>query len=113
MENPFDILEKRLINIERMISELQRPEKVSEPEPQDRIGLNEALKVTGLSKSSIYKLTHERKIPFEKYGIKLVFSRRQLAEWVEENTISPDAEVSGMMDRLARSARRQLNRKPK
>jgi excisionase family DNA binding protein len=52
----------------------------------DRCHLEEAVEITGLSKSKIYKLTAFGEIPHKHFGGKLVFSRKDLDRWVEENT---------------------------
>ena len=67
----------------------------SEPLP-DRISLHDAEKVTGLSKSLLYKLTMDRAIPFEKFGKKLVFSRNELETWMSERTVRklPTAQIA-------------------
>lgn len=53
----------------------------------DRIDLSEACNLTGLRKSSIYRLSMDNKIPFQKYGKRLVFSRKNLLEWIDSRTI--------------------------
>jgi excisionase family DNA binding protein len=75
--------------------------------PQDRIGLNEAMELTGLKESAIYKRTMTGEIPFQKFGKRLVFSRKDLNEWIEARTISrlPASEV--MSNRLAESVRKR------
>ena len=39
------------------------------------------------SKAKIYKLTAANKIPYGKYGSKLIFSRKSLIEWTKRNTV--------------------------
>jgi excisionase family DNA binding protein len=52
----------------------------------DRCYMEEACKITGFSESKIYKETMKRTIPFEKYGKRLVFSRKKLFDWMESRT---------------------------
>jgi excisionase family DNA binding protein len=47
------------------------------------LSLEEASEFTGLSKSTLYRLTSERKIPHIKRG-KLLFDRQKLTGWLEE-----------------------------
>jgi excisionase family DNA binding protein len=85
-------------------------DKLSPPQPEssDRCGIDEACKITGLSSASIYKMTHLKKIPFMKFGRALVFSKRQLAQWLEENTISP-ADLGKELDKsLIAAAQKHL-----
>jgi predicted DNA-binding transcriptional regulator AlpA len=58
------------------------------PELPDRCTFKEALAITGLSKSALYKKTMDKAIPFKTFGNRLIFSRRELIEWVENNTLS-------------------------
>lgn len=41
-----------------------------------------------ISKSKLYKLSSERKIPCKKFGNKLIFSRKELLDWMQSNTRS-------------------------
>jgi predicted DNA-binding transcriptional regulator AlpA len=87
---------------------INRPEHV---EPlQDRISLHEACLLTGSSKSQIYKLTMLSQIPHQKYGKRLVFSRKELSDWIEERTISAPSAGDVMTDRLAKSAKKHLKK---
>ncbi len=54
----------------------------------DRCTFKEALKITGLSKSALYKRTMNETIPFKTFGNRLIFSRRELQSWLEVNTLS-------------------------
>lgn len=76
----------------------------------DRISINEACIHTGSSKSQIYKLTMLDEIPHQKFGKRLVFSRKALTEWMEEKTVSPSTPSDVMNDRLAESAKKQLKK---
>lgn len=80
------------------------------PQPQqqlpDRCTFDEALEITGLSKSKLYKLTSSNQIPFRKFNKKLIFSRKELQAWVESQTIDKH-DTSEIELTLARSARRK------
>lgn len=50
------------------------------------ISLNEASELTGLSKSTLYKLTSQRKVSFFKpFGKKIFFTKDQLEEMMKQN----------------------------
>lgn len=49
MENPFELIDKKLSNIERLLQELKSPAPA--PEPPDRCGLSEAIEIIGSLKS--------------------------------------------------------------
>lgn len=67
----------------------------------DTLSLSGALKVLDeygfpTSKAKLYKMTSQGQIPFMKYGNKLVFSRKSLVEWTQEQLVSgkTDRELS-------------------
>ncbi len=66
MENPFELIIQRLDRIESLISNLNAStEQTSKATLLNVSQLNEFL---GLSRSTIYKLTMERRIPYFKRG---------------------------------------------
>ena len=59
-----------------------------------------------LSKAKLYKLTASGNIPCRKFGQKLVFSRKEILSWAENQT-KPKGNQSELLLTLARSARRK------
>ena len=59
-----------------------------------------------LSKAKLYKLTASGNIPCRKFGQKLVFSRKELLAWAENQT-KPKNHRSEVMLTLARNAKRK------
>ena len=88
------------------------PDK-NEPATQiDSITLNDALKALcqfgfPTSKAKMYKLTSTGKVPCRTYGNKLVFSRKELLQWAENQT-KPKHNRTAATLTLARSARRKM-----
>ena len=81
----------------------------------DRIGLNEACIVLGskekpASKAQIYKLTMLNEIPFQKFGKRLVFSRKALQEWMESRTISTSKDSELITGRVSEAAKKHLKK---
>ena len=66
--------------------------------------VDEVLVLTGLSKSSVYKLTSSRKIPHYKKGKRLIFDRREILEWLKSNKVST-------IDEIKRKASSHISRK--
>lgn len=82
-----------------------------EEPPADRIGLKEAIELIGLKHSAIYKMTMKGEIPHEKFGKRLVFSRKELLTWIESHTIrKPNAEEV-ISKRLQREAVKRQRRR--
>ncbi len=87
------------------------PKQASNQSQIDTITLNDALcllKEHGYptSKAKIYKLTSTGKIPCKTYGNKLVFSRKEVLHWAENQTKAKH-ESSKVSLTLAKSARRK------
>lgn len=62
-----------------------------ESPPPEIMDIGDVVKLTGYSKATIYKFTHQRLIPFHKPahgGRRLVFIRQEIEEWMKENSIS-------------------------
>ena len=72
----------------------------------DRCDLSDAKKITGLSESKLYKLTATNEIPVKRYGKKLIFSRKELIQWVESKTISDTMQSNAVLE-LAKSANKK------
>lgn len=85
-------------------------EKLSPPQPEssDRCNLETAVVLTGLSKASIYKMVYEKRLPYMKFGSRLVFSKKQLTAWVEEHTLPPSNASDELNANLVRSAEKHL-----
>lgn len=84
---------------------------IPSPEPlQDRITLLEACEITNQSKSQVYKLTMLNEIPFQKYGKKLVFSRKKLFEWMDSRTLTPVKYNEVITGRVSEAAKKHLKR---
>jgi hypothetical protein len=87
----------------------------NEPSPQaDTITKNDArvmLSQYGFptSKAKMYKLTSAGEVPCRTYGNKLVFSRKELLQWAENQT-KPKHDRAAATLTLARSARRKMRR---
>lgn len=87
------------------------PKPLSNPSQIDTITLTDALELLKehgypTSKAKIYKLTSSGDIPFKTYGNKLVFSRKELLLWAENQT-KPKHDLGKVSLTLARSARRK------
>lgn len=95
--------------IDRIASEIEeRMHRDTPPAPlPDRLTLEEAMTLTGLTRSSLYKLTMLNGIPFSKYGKRLIFSRRDLNEWIQNRTVPAMSAESEMAARMTLSTARK------
>ena len=53
------------------------------------LNVDEAAKFLRISKSTLYKYTHLRKIHFRKHGNKLIFEKQELIKWSLGNRVAP------------------------
>jgi excisionase family DNA binding protein len=88
MQNPFEIINARLNNLEALTLEaLQHLRSTSQPTPEVG-GIELAQEVTRLSKARVYALVSARAIPHAKRGNKLYFNRAELTAWVAQGARS-------------------------
>jgi excisionase family DNA binding protein len=85
--NPFEILEERLIRIERMLEAMTKIPSNPVPVLRDECGIDEAAEVTGLRRSTIYRLSSKGEVPCKRRGRMLLFSRKELIAWNNDRTI--------------------------
>ena len=89
-----------LIKETRELRDLIQSKRSPEVVECERLNIDEAHKLTGYSKSSIYKGL----LPYKKMGKKLVFSRKELVAWMENQTINPTSNNSSVLSDIAKSA---------
>lgn len=82
------------------------PEK-NEPQKDDRTGIDEISEMTGLSKSAIYKLTSKNAIPHRSFGKRLVFSRNEIKDWMNEQTREKQTSQKKAAKHLAKLAKKR------
>ncbi|UHG92534.1 helix-turn-helix domain-containing protein [Spirosoma oryzicola] len=112
MENPFELIFHRLGVIEEMLLTItSRPadSATTEPTADQLLTVTQAATLLDLTKSTVYGLVWERKIPHSKQGKRLYFSRNELLSWISEGK----QKTAGELDETARKlvANRQTRRK--
>ncbi|NEM98206.1 helix-turn-helix domain-containing protein [Pontibacter burrus] len=93
--------------IQSAVNKALAPQTTPTPKP-DRCTFDEALEITGLSKSKLYKLSASNLVPCKRYNSRLTFSRKELLNWVEEQTVEKSSDNATAL--LAASARRKQKR---
>lgn len=76
-----DIIE----NTVRRVISATSPKPVAKPQ-SDTLSIDDLVDLTGYKKNTIYRLVHERKIPYRKPmhgGRKLVFLRPEIEDWIK------------------------------
>lgn len=67
---------------------LQKSSLYLKGEQSEILTIEEVSELTGYKKATLYKLTHERKIPFHKPahgGRRIFFKRAEINQWLESN----------------------------
>lgn len=65
-------------------------------EQTELLTIEEVSKLTGYKKATIYKLTHERKIPFHKPahgGRRIFFKKEEINQWLQSNHVETYEEL--------------------
>lgn len=82
-DEKVELLQKRVTDLENVLNVAK-----------DVMNLEEAALFTGMSKSSLYKLTHRQVIPHYKPNGKLIyFEKTELLNWMRQNRISSSTEI--------------------
>ena len=88
------VLNEIINRLERIENLLVGKNRASVIEGKKMLTLEEAVKYTGFSKSYMYKLTHQRRIPYYKPNGKLImFYLEELEEWLMQNRIITMEEI--------------------
>ncbi len=99
--NPFQELIARLSRLEDILHELRDTLTHSEDSSFDKEkigGIELAMHLTGLAKSTIYNLVSEGKIPYMKRGKKIYFSYQELITWLKEGKKKTREELIAEVD---------------
>jgi excisionase family DNA binding protein len=99
MYNPFEDLQTRLVRLEVLLLELHSLQMAA-PASQTIGGVELAMQLTGLAKSTIYNLVSTQRIPHHKRGKKLYFSRAELEHWLADGKSETLRELEAEADRL-------------
>ncbi|CAC9974382.1 helix-turn-helix domain-containing protein [Flavobacterium panici] len=83
-------LMKEIAEIKIMIQNVQVYESKDKSIP---IGIEEASRLIGKAKPTIYALVRQRKIPCYKYGKKLYFFEEELLEWISKGKKKTTQEI--------------------
>lgn len=78
------------------------------PEKPDRCSFQDMLEITGSSKGQGYKLTSTGEVPHQKFGKRLVFSRREITAWMEDRTTRKISPFDQAVDQLQATANKKL-----
>ena len=82
--------DEKVEQLQKRVTDLENVLNVA----KDVMNLEEAALFTGMSKSSLYKLTHRQVIPHYKPNGKLIyFEKTELLNWMRQNRTSSSTEI--------------------
>lgn len=110
MNNPFEVIDARLSNIESLLLDIKhgQPSGGNAPTiaPDELLTIQQAADFLKLSVATIYGHVHRATLPVCKRDKRLYFSRQELTEWVKSGRKKTYAEI-------AKEANQYLDKKKK
>ena len=96
MENPFELLLEKIDRLERAIEKLNTSMNNNESSTNKNdefMNIEQVATFVGLSKDTIYGLTHKKLIPHFKTGKKLYFNKAEIANWISSKRVKTNQEM--------------------
>jgi hypothetical protein len=90
--NPFDVLEERLLSIEKLLAELNSKSELQPEEKEDYVEAEEAAQMMHLSIDRFYTI-HKKILTSSKPGRKLLFSRKEIQVFLHSKKVKPRSEA--------------------
>jgi len=106
MNNPFDLIDARLANIETLLIDLKFPSKQA-TETEQLLTIGQAAELLSLTTPTIYGLIHKKVLPHSKKGKRLYFSKLELLEWVKSGRKKTIAECQANPESHLRTPKRR------
>lgn len=80
------------------MTQLARLERLLVIGTKEVLNIEDLSLMTGLSKSRIYALVNERKVPYYKPNGKLYFKKSEIEDWLLQNRVPTQAEVDSQAE---------------
>ena len=94
--DPFEVIDKRLSNIELMLLDLKH--NPNNNEIPKFFGIDVCEEITGIAKATIYRNTSKNLMPHYRRDGKLLFSREEIYAWMTEKKVKTRIEQLEEMD---------------
>lgn len=78
---------------EKILAELQSLKQLTLLAAKSVLTFEDAVTLTGLSRSSLYKKTSRKEVPHYRQGKLLYFDRAELEGWMRENKVATLSEI--------------------
>ena len=96
MENPFEIIIEKLNNIEMLLKQFKSINEFNGnllPNADEIMNLEQLSTYINQSKSTVYKYTANRMIPYYKSSKRLYFKKAEINTWLTKNRIKTTDEI--------------------
>jgi excisionase family DNA binding protein len=103
--NVTELEELITASVQRCLNSTLHP---PQPAQNDLIGIEEACNITGWLKATIYKKSFDGTIPCSRMGKRLVFSRKELTQWIQSQTIRKQSLEQTATLHLQKEAKKRL-----
>jgi len=105
MNNPFEIIEARLNNIETLLLDLKHTpkEQGERTEPEQLLTVQQAAELLNLSVPTLYGYSQRAEIPVCKRGKRLYFSKQSLFEWIKDGKKKTLAETASEAEQYCKT----------
>jgi excisionase family DNA binding protein len=111
MENPFEILNRKLDRIIVLLEQrwsVKVPEKT--PGEKDIMDIEETAVYLGCSRQTIYGYTSRRTIPHFKMHKRVMFRKQELIDWITEGRVKTVWEIQKEADSILIRKKRRKGR---
>ena len=95
MKSELLMVQLTVEEMKTIVKEVLLDVMLSSTEKSGVLTIEEVAELTGYKKSTLYKLTHERKIPFHKPapgGRRIFFKREEINWWMQSNRVETHEE---------------------
>ena len=95
MENPFEIIDKKLDNIEKLLKVIIDNNNIK---LSTIMTVEQVSEYLSLSVATLYGYTSKKEIPHAKRGKKLYFEKNAIDKWLFENNTKTNEEIEKIAD---------------
>ena len=95
MENPFEIIDKKLDNIEKLLKVIIDNNNIK---LSTIMTVEQVSEYLSLSVATLYGYTSKKEIPHAKRGKKLYFEKNAIDKWLFENNSKTNEEIEKIAD---------------
>lgn len=98
-QNPFEVLEARLHNIEALLTEIKQQPAAQANQPEDEVlTVEQAAVFLKLAKQTVYGLISKGQLPVMKRSKRCYFSKAELIAYLKEGRRSTHSEIASNAD---------------